>query len=75
MTGNENADSTPQIESDDEIKKDPEFKKFATKRIIVGLLVAVALIWGAAVVIDYLDKPSGRPLVVATSTETGRPSP
>ncbi len=70
MTENESTESAPRIESDTEIKKDPEFKKFATKRIIVGLLVAVALIWGAAMVIDYLDKPSGRPLVVAPSTQT-----
>ncbi|MGD8366708.1 MAG: DUF2333 family protein [Desulfobacterales bacterium] len=73
MTENESPHSAPQIESTTEIKKDPEFKKFATKRIIVGLLVAVALIWGAAMVIDYLDKPSGQPMVVATHTEAEAP--
>ncbi len=65
---NESPDSKAAPEG--EIHKDPEYKKFVTKRIIVGLLVAVALIWGAAVVIDYLDKPSGQPLVVETHTRT-----
>ena len=59
----------PQIEDSGEVKQDPEFKKFATRRIVVGVLVAAALIWAAAVAIDFFDKPSGKPLVVATHSE------
>ena len=69
---NEQPKAIPSLEDQGEIKQDPEFKKFATRRIIVGILVAVALIWGAAVIIDFLDKPSGKPLVVATHSETGQ---
>jgi hypothetical protein len=72
---NESASTPPQADAEGEVKKDPEFKKFATKRLLVGLLVVVALIWGAAMVIDYLDKPSGKPLVVETHGDQPHPAP
>ena len=66
---NESASTPPQADADGGVKKDPEFKKFATKRLLIVLLVVVVLIWGVAMVIDYFDKPSGKPLVVQTHAE------
>ncbi|MCF8081268.1 MAG: DUF2333 family protein [Desulfobacterales bacterium] len=53
---NENPQKPPQIEDDSDVKKDPEFKKFALTRILVGIVAAVLLLWGGVVVIGLFDR-------------------
>ena len=36
-----------------------EFKRFAAKRIIVGILVCVVVLWVVGVIIGFFEKPSG----------------
>jgi len=62
---NETPQEPPQIEDVSDVKKDPEFKKFALTRILVGIVAAVLLLWGGIVVIGFFDRDQ-RPIQMET---------
>lgn len=68
----ESPSKPPQIEADSDIKKDPEFKKFALKRILVGIVAAVLLLWGGIAVIGFFDRD--QPPVQMEIDRTDHPS-
>jgi len=39
--------------------KEAEFKLFATKRVIIGILLTVVVLWVVGTVMGFFDKPSG----------------
>lgn len=45
------------INDDSQDVKEAEFKMFATKRIVVGILLTVVVLWVAAVVMGWFDTP------------------
>lgn len=47
------------IDNESQDVKEAEFKMFATKRIVVGILLTVAVLWVAAVVMGWFDTPVG----------------
>jgi len=51
------------INNDSQDVKDAEFKMFATKRIVVGILLTVVVLWVAAAVMGWFDKPVGDEVV------------
>ena len=36
-----------------------EFKRFATKRIIVGIMVSVVVLWVVGIILGFFEKPAG----------------
>ncbi len=53
---NESPQKSPQIEDDSDVKKDPEFKRFAVKRIVVGVAIAALLLWGGSLLIGFFGR-------------------
>jgi len=58
--------------NDSQDLKKAEFKMFATKRIVAGILLTVAALWVAAVVVGWFDKPAGDEVARHPKVDTAR---
>ena len=66
MTGNSINNATSDL-------KETEFKMFAAKHIVVGILLTVVALWVAGSVLGFFEKPAGvkcRETVHKTKAET-----